>query len=501
MTNIVEIEDFSFRYPHTDADTIHHANLTIEKGSITLLYGLSGSGKSTLCYAMTGLIPWSVRGMFKGTVKISDKSTIEYKPNQFAGDVGYLMQNPDSQFATLNVRDELIFAAENIQIEKNIIESRLKSIIELLNLEAYIDRNVTQLSSGEKQRVVLGSILMMEPSLLILDEPLSFLDFSNRLKLLEYLKKIKDNFPELSIIIAEHRIHDILPLVNAFLHIQNGNITNIPPQMEDTKKFRPKSSKAFSYHDLIQFYGFRTTTKESTKKQSPIIRFTNVSFDYMQDIGNFERITARILNTISFCLYPGERIALVGPNGIGKTTLLYLIAGVLHPTEGKILYHEEDISEIKYGKYSRNIGLVFQNPESQLLKNTTRKEIEFGPKNFDFPITEETLRESMHFVFPSSLEDPGKLLTLHPFNLSWGEKRRLNLTSLYSYSPMIYLFDEPFTGQDFIVRKKLIENINTIRDSSGLTVISSHDDDVFNDCDRVFLLDQSGFTIYEKPME
>ena len=207
------------------------------------------------------------------------------------------------------------------------------------------------------------------------------------------------------------------------------------------------------------------------------------------------------MENITFEIFSGESVAIIGPNGIGKTTLLYLIAGILNPATGRIFFAQQNISTIKYGKYSRKIGLIFQNPESQLLKNTIKKEIEFGPKNFQVSIEENGLENYTQFIFPTSKQDPNILLKLNPFNLSWGEKRRLNLVSLFAYSPSVYLFDEPFTGQDYLVRKRLLENMKSIAEKSGSMVISSHDEEILPFCDRVFLFTSDGLTIFKKSKE
>ena len=130
-----------------------------------------------------------------------------------------------------------------------------------------------------------------------------------------------------------------------------------------------------------------------------------------------------------------------------------------------------------------------------------KKEIEFGPKNFKITITDEDLAEFIKFIFPLANHDASKHLDLHPFNLSWGEKRRLNLSSLFSYKPLLYLFDEPFTGQDYKARKQLMVNIQSIYQKSGVTVFTSHDEDILQYCNRVFLLDKTGFKIFEKHEE
>jgi len=526
--NLVEFQDFSFRYPQSEEDIIHNASFHIRKGTINLLYGLSGSGKSTLCYAMTGLIPWSIRGFIKGDVIVIGKNTKDVRPNQFAGEIGYLMQNPDSQFATLNVYDELIFAAENIQVPHDEIEIRLKNIVKLLDLESYLPRAVTQLSSGEKQRVVLGSILMMNPELLILDEPLSFLDFPNRLKLLYYLRKMPSLFPTMGIILAEHRINDVIPFAHNFFEIINGEIhqySTIPPEVcnQDPKRYSVISNTSFSYRDLISYYGFQENNHEFYPPlQSPLLEFNEVSFQYTQDLGKFHETQVNVLQNISFQVFPGEIVTIVGPNGIGKTTLLYLIAGILEPHQGEITYHKstqklslqkwnpkvrnkissKNIKTLSYGDYAKSIGLIFQNPESQLLKNTIQKEIEFGPKNFKlYPLLDpKKLSELLRFIFPDTA-NPENCKDRNPFTLSWGEKRRLNLASLFSYSPSIYLFDEPFTGQDFHTRTALLQIIKTISAESGLVIISSHDDDVLPISDRIFLLDKLGLRIFGKREE
>ncbi len=500
MTSIIQFRDYSFRYPHGKFDIIQNANFSIEEGSFTLLHGLSGSGKSTLCCAMTGLIPWSVRGFIKGEVVIFGKNTRDVKPNQFAGQVGYLMQNPDSQFATLTVQDELVFAAENILVEKKVIEKRLSNIVELLDLGSYLDRNVTQLSSGEKQRVVLGSILMMEPDLLILDEPLSFLDYPNRLKLLDYLRKIRISYSNLTIILAEHRISDVSSLVDNYLEIKNGIILKSSVISSKPTKYNPDTIESFSYKGLVTHYGFSLKSSDLivNKEIHPILEFDNISFEFMQDKGKFSQKLANVFQNLKFEIYPSEIIGIVGPNGIGKTTLLYLIAGILQPTQGVIRYNSQDISHVPYSEYSKNIGLIFQNPESQLLKNTIKKEIEFGAVNFQVPYDLKQLQDLCNFIFPIAEIETKELLKLHPFNLSWGEKRRLNLSSLFIYDPKIYLFDEPFTGQDFLARDNLIENILSIRNKAGITIISSHDDEILNICNRVFLLENDGLHIFNK---
>ncbi|MFX1294475.1 MAG: ABC transporter ATP-binding protein [Promethearchaeota archaeon] len=529
MEPIIEFQDFSFKYSNLDFDIIHNANFSIEQGDTVLIFGPSGSGKSTLCYSMVGLIPWSIKGMFKGKVKIYGQNLTEITPRELAGTVGLVMQNPDNQFINLTVFDELIFGAENLKVPEKKIRERLDRIVQLLGLEPLLKRNPLQLSGGEKQRVVLGSVLMMKPKILILDEPLAFLDAQGRLEILHHILKLKRKFSnELTILIAEHRINEIVPLANKFILIDRGKIKLytdknmiIHPYFQNFPKFRGfakyekeistvQTLPQFSYDLMIREYSFTPQTKpvssDGNEYNETLIVFDKVSFSYIQDLGKYRKQTKEIFTNISFEIKAGEIIGIVGPNGSGKTTLLYLIAGILSPDTGTILFKGTDLKDTPYSNYAKNIGLIFQNPESQILKNKIIKELEFGPRNFGLLnlLNEDLIDELISLIFSSQelvLEDALEqktLLELNPFNLSWGQKRRVNLASLYTYAPLIYLLDEPFTGQDFLVRKEIMDSLIEILGNEKAAVISSHDEEILNLCSKVFLIEYNQFYVYKK---
>jgi energy-coupling factor transporter ATP-binding protein EcfA2 len=166
------------------------------------------------------------------------------------------------------------------------------------------------------------------------------------------------------------------------------------------------------------------------------------------------------------------------------------------------------LKEISYGKYARNIGLVFQNPESQILKTSIDKEIKFGPKNFGVldELSEEKMEKLISLIFssqePQIIEssESDDLKKKNPFNLSWGQKRRLNLASLYSYNPDIYLFDEPFTGQDLNIRKKMMEMLLEFIEGEKAILISSHDEEILNSCNKIFLIENKKIQRYTKKL-
>jgi energy-coupling factor transport system ATP-binding protein len=524
------IENFYFKYKKDSRDIIHNANFKLKRGDNVLIFGLSGSGKSTLCYALSSLIPWSIKGWFKGRIKVLGHDTTEIKPNQLAGSIGLVMQNPDNQFINLTVYDELIFGAENLKKSESEIKEGLNIIVDLLDLKELLDRNVTQLSGGEKQRVILGSILMMEPELIILDEPLACLDAKGRLQLLNYLNNLKKINHDLTILIAEHRINEIIPHVNKYLLISQGQIqlsdnlneinlknmkkiskliSNIPNDKQLTKY---NQERDFSYDLMFRDYNFQLSADniadEILENKRSLIEFENISFQYVQDIGKKKRKINEIFNQINFNIYSGDKIGVIGPNGAGKTTLLYLIAGILEQNSGNIYFKNKNLKEISYGKYARNIGLVFQNPESQILKTSIDKEIKFGPKNFGVldELSEEKMEKLISLIFSSEelqiieSSESDDLKKKNPFNLSWGQKRRLNLASLYSYNPDIYLFDEPFTGQDLNIRKKMMEMLLEFIEGEKAILISSHDEEILNSCNKIFLIENKKIQRYTKKL-
>lgn len=524
---VINVKDFSFRYYGQNYDIINNANFTINKGEFILLFGPSGSGKSTLCYSLTSVIPWSIRGMYKGDIYVLSNNLKSVPPNQLAGEIGLLMQNPDNQFVNLTVEDEIIFGVENLGLEKAEIENRYQEIVKLLDLQDLILRNVTQLSGGEKQRVILASILMLKPKILVLDEPFAYLDLQTRRELLYYLIEIKEQLQkDLTIIIAEHRVAELIKHVDRCLEINNGHVNLIEDpkslsldyfldyylqheeqHLSSFKKHYIKSIKSngMHYKEMLEIFNFEVSAEKD--QRNPVIEFDSVSFYYNQHMGKYGQRYRRILHNVSFMAYKGDIVAIIGDNGRGKTTLLYLIAGILKPESGSISYENKILSELPYQEYAQKVGLILQNPESQLLKSSIEDEIKFGPRNFGKldDITVGAFQELVEFVFHSqaktirqNLDEDEDLQDFNPFKLSWGQKRRLNLASLYSYDPEIYLLDEPFTGQDLGVRTELMGELLKILHTNKVGFICSHDMEVLEFCNKAILMDEDGLTIYKK---
>ncbi|MFX1236762.1 MAG: ABC transporter ATP-binding protein [Promethearchaeota archaeon] len=520
-------------------------SLKIYEGETLIIAGPSGGGKSTLSYALNGAIPWRIKGYSKGTIEIFQKNVNDYKFFEISKLVGLVSQNPLDQLVTFSVYDEIAFGLENLRLPKEQIEAEIEEISQFMGISHLLDRDIDQLSGGQMQLVLLSSFLVMKPKILILDEPMAFLDQHSESLLLEKLKMLKnsDNF-NLTLVIIEHRLSRVIDLADKILVLNRNGYVALKGKINKVLGLKYNSLNecnlripwilalfhclkneipAFqSKNEVVRYNDFSKIVENLNQKELIKIRnhlyntvihpheiqkyetykkdiqfqelYTislkdkyfyedqgiinnsnnNTSNKAILDIQNlhfqYPNSNIRAINNISFTIEKGDFIGLVGPNGAGKTTLLYLLANLYQPTSGKIYYKGEDLKKIDSFKFSRDIGFIFQNPENMIFKNKIKSELLYGPKNFDLlaDIEESYIQKLM-----SLIGEPNQ--NKNPFNLSWGQKRRLNLSSVFIYNPKIILLDEPFIGQDqrtidFLVETLFIEN------KRGKTIIiSSHD--------------------------
>jgi len=385
---------------------------------------------------------------------------------------------------------------------------------------------------------------VMKPKILILDEPIAFLDQISESLLLDRLNKLKES-PEydLTLIIIEHRLSRVLNIADKIVVLgENGNIqlkgsvedvlknnfeslkfcnVRVPWIMDVFHKFKKDNHAAAGFEnpqdfpDLIQILDvlseqdlldlrevlmdtmIRPKKIEQLTKYEKIIDFNNLYVSTLKDKFlaehnqqaknqtqesdgiilevknlNFEYPNSgiRAIKNLSIQIQQGDFIGLVGPNGSGKTTLLYLLANLYEPTSGEVLFKGNKLDVVDQYDYAKNIGFIFQNPENMIFKPTIQEEVLYGPKNFGLEsnISPKYLSKLYGLI---GNEDHNK----NPFKLSWGQKRRLNLSSIFVYDPDIILLDEPFIGQDQRTIDFLLETL-FIENKRGKTIIiSSHD--------------------------
>ena len=423
MPELYKLRNFTFRYPFGNSLVNLPGEFTINRGDILLLGGESGAGKSTLLYALKGFIPDTIFGKMSGEVLYKGKRLDEWENFQLTK-IGFLFQNPASQMIQRTVRQELSFGMENLSIEPKIIRQKVNDNSERFGIEKLLDRDVHTLSGGEKQKVALLSILLMEPDVLLFDEPTAFLDPSSAKHFVDLFHQIAHNK---TIITVEHNLDYLKSHVNRSLFITKDGA--ISEQSLKNINWQPNYKKI----PKMQF-------------GETILTIKKLKFSYDNPL----------LKDINLQIRAGEIVAIKGDNGAGKSTLLKLISGLIKKYSGKISYKNNDIKQYHYKQYYKQISLLMQNPEK--LFNYDQVEKEINIKNMIYQLSNLTGFEMRN-----------------PFTLSEGEKRRLSLAILWSLPSKLLLFDEPTFGQDPANKAKLINLISDMRKSGKSFLIVSHD--------------------------
>jgi energy-coupling factor transporter ATP-binding protein EcfA2 len=220
---LVKFHNFSFRYKGNEDYALMDINLNIEPNKFILLAGETGSGKTTFIRCFNGLIPQFYPGFYKGYVEVGKKSTDSTQISDLSTEVGIVFQNPENQLIAMNVEHEIAFGLENLGVQPDIIRNRMKEVVKLTEIEGLLDKAPYELSGGEQQRVAIASILVLEPKIIILDEPTASLDPLYAYKIMVLLKKIQSE-KKITIIISEHRLDLVLPFVDQIILIKDGKI-------------------------------------------------------------------------------------------------------------------------------------------------------------------------------------------------------------------------------------------------------------------------------------
>ncbi len=485
---VVSLSGVTFAYEGSTIPAISDINLQVEQGEFICITGSSGCGKSTLALCMAGFIPHNVAGEMSGSVIINGMASRRYTPIQLAGSIGLVQQDPEVQLCTLKVLDEVAFGPENLCLGREEIRDRVDWALRAVNSLNLKDREVYSLSGGEKQRIAIASILAMQPSLIILDEPTANLDPGGTAEVLRVIKKLDS---KTSIIIIEHRLKQLLPISDRLLLMDKGRIIcdGEPEQVYKEYRQQPRfySAGSMKVGQREETAGTAANEKVPLLKTGPVLSVGELSVN----IG-----AKKVLEDISFDLYSGEITAVMGGNGAGKTTLLLSLLGINKLDRGSIIYHDQNISREKVSRRARNMGMVFQNPNHQIFENT---------------VWREAILPSLMLLKDQALDTRIKSLLLEfdmlqyqeglPFSLSLGEKKRLTLVSVLGYQPEILLLDEPLIGQDQQRADIFWEAVLKHSRAGGLTLMVCHDSDFVQDfCDRILFLD-NGKLLLDKPVE
>jgi len=446
---MIEFQKVYFSYKDGDS-SIKDISFSIKPGECIILCGKSGSGKSTILRAVSGLAPVFYEGTLQGEIEVDERIPAELESEERAKLFGVVFQDPRSQFFMNTVQDEICFAAENIGIPSNKIKEMLSEISAFIGIEELLSRNIDELSSGQKQKVAIASSLILQPKVLILDEPTSNLDVQGTKILIEIIKKIKKK--GISIIISEHRLDSFKEVADRFLYINNGKLDETWTRNE----FENLSNERLLGIGLRPKTVVKSINNNIEDDKEPLLDIQSLSFHYKKTNSGIDNINLK--------LYKGEVVSLLGNNGAGKTTLCRVISGLLREKTGTIKYKGK-ISNCKLR--NKFCYFVMQDADYQLYSDSVSEEIALGKK-----VTEklkQDLIESLNTFKLMELKDR------HPASLSGGEKQRVILAAAYCSDADIYILDEPTSGMDGDGLCAIIRWVKLLSEKGKVVIIITHD--------------------------
>ena len=467
---MITVQCLTFRYPGNQTYALRQIDLSIQRGEFVVIVGKSGCGKSTLALALGGYLFNQYPDEISGTVWVDDQDAQHAPLYEISDRVGLVQQNAENQFCTLTVLDELVFGLENRCLSAQEINERLEWALQVTNCYHLLDRSLASLSGGEKQKIAIAAMLAARPQVLIFDEPTSNLDPSATIDIFEVLDEIRWQ-TEITVIVIEHKINFLRKFHPRLIEMQEGCIINDQPL--DTWQQPVYEPETFPVE---------------LPRTSPLLSIKNLQAGYSRQ---------PMVQDISLDVYPGEFIAVMGDNGSGKSTLLQAIVGLLPPFQGSVIVEGMDTRSDPVSRIARSVGVIFQNPAHQLFTHSVWEETIFAPKNFGL-LDEASLTRANQLLYQAGLEARKHD---HPFRLSYGQMRRLNLISILSYQPQLYLLDEILIGQDIENAKHLLAQLQAQINQGAAVIMVIHNPEIVSKYATRLLFMENGRLLFDLPVE
>jgi len=432
--------------------------LQIQHGDFVLLTGPSGCGKSTLAMCLAGIIPHALPAHVSGHIVVDGLEIRAHSLAELVSHVGLVFQNPATQLFNDTVEEEIAFAPHNLGLSGEEITARVEFALHSVGISHLRKRQVRKLSGGEQQRVTIAAVMALKPKFLILDEPMANLDRKSVEQLLSTLEKL--NREEVTILLIEHRLPAAGRLAKRILLMHEGRLVADGPAGEVLARREKLAALGLRYPWPTSNRDLSLILPEGIAIRPvncpPLVRLHRVNAGYTRQ---------PVLKDIDLALYPGEFVALVGDNGAGKTTLGQVLAGIIRPRRGRIIW-DASLRRLPPG---RRVGYLFQNPYLQFLCDTVEEEAAFGAVNFQLPLATYV----DHILKAAGLHS---LRWRHPLTLSVGQQQRLALVAVLSSAPRLIIADEPTLGQDWGHLDRLMSILNHLREAGHTILLITHDD-------------------------
>ena len=487
MDKYISFNQFTFQYDAQAEATLKDISFDIAKGEKVLILGPSGSGKSTLAQCLNGIIPNIHKGQAQGQVRIDGQDIFKQSIYDKSQLVSTVLQDPDGQFIGLTVAEDLAFALENDCADQSEMKDKVALWAERLDLTSLLNHRPQDLSGGQKQRVSLAGVLIDESPILLFDEPLANLDPKSGQETIDLIDKIHKEVGATTIII-EHRLEDVLYRpVDRILLVNEGELifNGSPDELLSSTLLLENGIREPLYVTVLRQLGFDTRSAQNLSQldaldlsdlalpdrvlkdkrdssSDSILKVEGLSVSYGDN--------PTIIEDLSFSLKKGERLAIVGKNGAGKSTLAKALCGFV-PSQGKLTYKGQDISQDSIAERSERIGFVLQNPNQMISQTMIFDEVALGLRLRG--IEEAEVEERVHEVL--------KTCGLYSFRkwpisaLSFGQKKRVTIASILVLKPEIIILDEPTAGQDYKTYTDIMNFLDSLQKQGHTIVMITHD--------------------------
>jgi energy-coupling factor transport system ATP-binding protein len=475
---LIQVQHLNFTYPGQQQAALKDVSLTIEQGDFFVLCGYSGSGKSTLLrHFKPALTP---HGTCTGAVFLKDTPVGALSAADAASKIGYVQQSPEQQVVTDKVWHELAFGLESLGMETEVIRRRTSEMAAFFGMEDWYYKNVSELSGGQKQLLNLASVMVMQPEVLILDEPTAQLDPIAASEFLDILKKINQEIGT-TIILSEHRLEEALALASKAAMMEAGRVLFCDTVQELGQFLKDTGNPMFfAMPTAMQVWGsvdsaqicpvtvgegrrFLTSYVKAHPLQQNLEKHMDVNpgkeLLRMEDVWfRYEKNQSDVAAGLSLSAHAGALFCILGGNGSGKTTTLKLLAGTKKPYRGNV---------IRRGR----VGFLPQNPQALFVKKTVAEDLAdvFDQKTISSDEQEQAIMKVADLCHLS------ELLFRHPYDLSGGEQQRVALAKVLLLQPEILLLDEPTKGLDVIFKRELARILQHLKNQGVCIVMVSHD--------------------------
>ena len=461
---------FSYSGEHGTGDGVSEIDLTIKDGEFVVLCGESGCGKTTVTRLINGLAPHFYEGEMSGSVMIGDVCVNTENLSDIAAFTGSVFQNPKSQFFNLDTTGELVFGCENLGIPREQIQQRLEKTKRDLQLDNLMDRDIFELSGGEKQQIACASCYTADPRVFVLDEPSSNLDKRAIQRLHRMLVKIKAAGK--TVVIAEHRLYYLMDVADRFIYMRSGKIERI---------FTRDEMKALTESDLAAL-GLRLTDmqslavlarKEDAARETPVKSSTPpetqpVSKPALEALDvTCGYGSTRVLDIERLALPEHSIVALIGDNGSGKSTFAQALAGLI-PSNGSIAVGGAYLTAEERSKRS---FMVMQDVNRQLFADSVLEEVMMN--------TGASAADAEAVLARLGILE---LKDRHPASLSGGQKQRTAIASALCAKKDLLIFDEPTSGLDRRGMERFGSLLRELQTSAALSLVITHDPELIMSC-------------------